>query len=338
MMSYFFIGILLVAVELIFFRVADIVRIIDRPNRRSSHSDTTIRGGGIIFLVGAWAWFIYKILIHGIIGFNMYDDGYLWFLVGLTAISLISLADDVEPVPNNLRLLVHFASMMCCFVQLGFWSEDLWWAIAPALIVAVGIINGFNFMDGINGITGGYSLAVLIPLMFLNYDMKFIDQRLLIITSIRVLVFCMFNFRTHARCFAGDVGAISIAFIIMFALGSLMVKTGELTYLLFLVIYGVDSVLTIVHRIMLHEDLGVAHRKHAYQLMVNELKMKHTTVSTIYTVVQLAVSFGFIYLCPDTHDARRIYFAIASLVFGLLYIAFMRRYYHLHAEYLASKG
>ena len=91
-----------------------------------------------------------------------------------------------------------------------------------------------------------------------------------------------------------------------------------------------------MHRIMLHEHLGQAHRKHAYQLMANELGMSHVVVSLIYMVVQLAVSLGFIYLCPDTVVAHWVYFVVAAVVLGLAYVVFMRKYYHLHEEYLAS--
>ena len=101
-------------------------------------------------------------------------------------------------------------------------------------------------------------------------------------------------------------------------------------------IYGVDGVLTICHRIMLHENLGQAHRKHAYQLMANELKLPHVVVSTIYMVLQLVVSLVAIYIIPDTIAAHWIYLVSSSLIMGLAYILFKMKYYHLHEEYLAS--
>ena len=177
-------------------------------------------------------------------------------MAGLTAICAVSFADDVHSVPNVWRLLVQFASMLLMFVDLGFISVELWWAVVPALIVCVGIINAYNFMDGINGITGAYSLAVLIPLAVLNHRYGFVDPSLLYVTGLSVLVFCFFNFRKRARCFAGDVGSVGIAFIILFALGRLIAATGDIQYLLLLGVYGVDTVLTIMHRILLHEHLG----------------------------------------------------------------------------------
>ena len=193
-------------------------------------------------------------------------------------------------------------------------------------------------MDGINGITAGYSLAVLIPLVLLNRDMDFVEQSLIILTILASLVFCIFNFRPKgkAKCFAGDVGSIGIAYIMLFLLGNVIIKTGDITWLIFLLVYGVDGCLTIAHRIMLHEDLGEAHRKHAYQIMANELKIGHVKVASLYMVVQFVISLGFIYLCPDTVFAHWLYLVGVLAVLAIVYILFMKKYYHLHEEYLIS--
>lgn len=193
-------------------------------------------------------------------------------------------------------------------------------------------------MDGINGITAGYSLAVLIPLALVNMNSVFVEQSLIISTILALLVFCIFNFRPKgkAKCFAGDVGSIGIAFIMLFLLGNVIIKTGDITWLIFLLVYGVDGCLTIAHRIMLHEDLGEAHRKHVYQIMANELRIGHVKVSSVYTVLQLVISFGFIYFCPNTMFAHWVYLISALTVLAIVYVLFMRKYYHLHEEYLAS--
>ena len=172
----------------------------------------------------------------------------------------------------------------------------------------------------------------------LNKKGGFVDQSLVIVSILSVLVFCIFNFRPKgkAKCFAGDVGSIGIAFIMLFLIGKVIIATGDLTYLVFLLVYGVDGCLTICHRILLHENLGEAHRKHAYQLMANELKIGHVTVSLIYMALQMAVSLGFIYLCPNTTMAHWVYLVVALIVLAIAYILFKKKYYHLHEEYLAS--
>lgn len=321
-MIYTIIFILLLFVELLYFRIADKFNIIDKPNLRSSHTSITLRGGGIISLIGAWIYCAF---------FGMQ---YTWFMVGLTLIAGISFIDDVHSVKNSLRLVIHFVAMLLLFNQIGLLHFDYWYIIIVALIVCVGIINAYNFMDGINGITGGYSLAVVIPIIIINHNEAFIDNNLLYVTVLSLVVFCVFNFRKRAKCFAGDVGSVGIAFIILFALGCLMFKTGDLSYIVFLALYGIDSVLTIFHRIMLHEHLGEAHRKHAYQLMANELKIPHTIVATVYSVLQVAISLVFIYI-PINHY---VYAAIVFILLAVAYVAFMKKYYHLHEEYLKSKS
>lgn len=219
-----------------------------------------------------------------------------------------------------------------------------------ALFVCVGATNVINFMDGINGITGGYSLAVLIPLALINGERLMINESLVVVTILSVLVFCIFNFRPKgkAKCFAGDVGSIGIAFILLFLIGRVIIATGDVTYLIFLLVYGVDGCLTICHRIMLHENLGEAHRKHAYQLMANELKMSHVTVSLIYMGLQLVVSLGFIGMTWVMNDndnyneyivvAHWVYLIVALVVLAVAYVLFKKKYYHLHEEYLRSIG
>lgn len=203
--------------------------------------------------------------------------------------------------------------------------------------MCVGITNVYNFMDGINGINGGYTLAVLLPLAWMNSKLAFVDQRLIIVALLADLVFCFFNYRPKgkAKCFAGDVGSIASAFIVIYVLGKLILATGDFMYIVFLVVYGVDSVLTICHRIMLHENLGKVHRKHAYQLMANELGLEHTVVSTFYVMLQLAISAGII-LIPDTAAWHWGYLIAVLLVLCVCYLLFMKKYYHLHEEYLRS--
>ena len=326
-----------------YFRIADKCNIIDKPNQRSSHSTIVLRGGGIIFLIGAWVWSLF-------FGFD-----YPWFLAGLTLVAGVSFVDDIHSLPDSVRLVAQFAAAAMAFYQLDILHWEMWWIVLVALIVYVGATNVINFMDGINGITAGYALAVLVPLGLLNTnyhelamnlatnyssvfssDGVFVDQSLIVASIIAALVFCIFNFRPKgkAKCFAGDVGSIGIAFIMLFLLGNVIIKTEDITWLIFLLVYGVDGCLTIVHRIMLHENLGEAHRKHAYQIMANELKIGHVKVTLLYMAMQLAVSLGFIYLCPNTALYHWMYLIGALAVLAVAYVLFMKKYYHLHEEYL----
>ena len=273
-------------------------------------------------------------------------DVYPWFLAAVTLAAGVSFIDDVHSLPDSVRLVVQFIAMGLMFYQLDMIHANLWWAVILALIVCVGATNIYNFMDGINGITAGYSLAVLVPLLLVNEipgqagnDVGgFVETSFIVVTILSVLVFSYFNFRpkNKAKCFAGDVGSVGIAFILLFMIGSLIMKTGDITWLIFLIVYGVDGCCTIVHRIMLHEHLGEAHRKHAYQIMANELKMSHVTVSLIYMAIQMVISLVMVYLIPNTMVAHWVYLLAVTVVLVGAYVLFMKKYYHLHEEYLKN--
>lgn len=325
-LKYLAIAILLLIAELVYFSIAGHFNIIDKPNERSSHSKIVLRGGGIIFLIGAWVW-------SAFFGFQ-----YPWFLVAVTLAAGISFVDDIHSLPDSIRLVVQFVAMGLMFYQLDMLHPSMWWAVILALIVCVGATNIYNFMDGINGITAGYSLAVLVPLLLAELREEFVENSFIIVTILSVLVFSYFNFRpkNKAKCFAGDVGSVGIAFILLFAIGRLIMKTGDITWLIFLIVYGVDGCCTIVHRIMLHEHLGEAHRKHAYQIMANELGMSHVVVSLVYMGIQFVISLVMVYLIPNTVMAHWFYLVAIGALLVCAYVLFMKKYYHLHEEYLKS--
>ena len=322
MMYYLIILVLLFLAELFYFKVADNYNIIDKPNERSSHTRITLRGGGVIFYFGALVYFLTS-------GFE-----YPWFMLALTFVAIISFIDDIRSTSQKLRLVFHFSAMALMFYQWGLFSLSWWWIII-ALIICIGIINAYNFMDGINGITGGYSLVVLLSLAYINEEVTpFVEQDLIYTVIMSVLVFCFFNFRKKARCFAGDVGSVSIAFILLFLLGKLIIQTGDFSWIILLSVYGVDSVLTIFHRLMLHENIGLPHRKHLYQLMANELRIPHVAVSVIYMVLQFLIVAGLLWLPVD----HWVYFFTVIGGLAVIYIICMYRYYPLHETYLKQQN
>jgi UDP-N-acetylmuramyl pentapeptide phosphotransferase/UDP-N-acetylglucosamine-1-phosphate transferase len=312
-MLYLLAAILLLVIELAYFKLANRLNIIDKPNERSSHTRITLRGGGVIFYAGVLLYFL-------LFGFD-----YPWFFAGLSLIAAISLADDIKPQSSRLRLGVHFAAMLLMFNQWGLYEQP-WYFWLVALVFCTGVLNAYNFMDGINGITGGYSLVVVGALWYINTHLVvFVDNNLLYVLLMAIGIFNVFNFRTKAVCFAGDVGAISIAFTIVFLLGLLILRTGHFSYILLLALYGVDTILTIIHRLMLRENIFQAHRKHLFQLMANELKIPHVVVSLVYMLLQALVSFGLIMTSFKYEFA-----AVMVVLFVVVYVVFMKKYYRLH--------
>lgn len=313
-MYYFIILALLFVTEFFYFRIADKFNVIDKPNERSSHTRITLRGGGVIFYFGTLVFFLTNHL------------EYPWFVFGLTLITIISFVDDVRSTSQGLRLVFHLIAMALLFYQWELFSLSWWWIIV-ALIFCTGIINAYNFMDGINGIIGGYSLIILTALAYVNSEIvTFVEPTLIYTVLCSVLVFCFFNFRKKAKCFAGDVGSVSIAFILLFLIGKLIIRTEDFSWIILLVVYGVDSVLTIIHRLMLHENIGLPHRKHMYQLMANELKMPHVIVSLIYMAVQAVVIIGYI----ECLEHGYIFLLCTVLLLSFIYIWFMRKFFRLH--------
>ncbi|WP_185218505.1 MraY family glycosyltransferase [Sphingobacterium mizutaii] len=306
-MIYLVILIILFILEILYFKVADRFNIIDKPNERSSHTLVTLRGGGIIFYFAAIIYFIWS-------GLN-----YPWFFLGLTLMSTVSFLDDIFTLSNRIRLIIHFTSVLLMAYELNVF-EMPWYFLLITFLIVVGVINAYNFMDGINGITACYSLSVGSLLMIVNNDVNFVDQNLLSFTMLGVLVFAFFNFRNKAKAFAGDVGSVSIAFILIFALGALIIKTGNFIYILFLLIYGLDSVWTIIRRLYLRENIFEAHRSHLYQYLGNEAGKSKLIISFGYGIIQFIVGILIIFISNLNIMAQIVFSLIIIFVLSVLYI------------------
>ena len=263
---------------LFYFRLAVQFKIIDKPNQRSSHSRITIRGGGIVFPIA--------LLLHALVsGFQ-----YPLFTSGLMLISFVSFYDDLRPLSNKIRLLVHLIAVSLMFIQTDLLNYPVW-IIIPVYILVVGTINAYNFMDGINGIMGAYSLITILSLYFINeYHIPFVINEWMIVSAMALLVFNFFNFRKKAKCFAGDVGSVSMAYIIIFFLLLLIIKSGDFKYIGLLLFYGLDAVSTIIFRLARRENIFEAHRSHFYQYLANVKGWPHLGVSALYMLVQIMVN------------------------------------------------
>ena len=290
---YFAVFLVLFVLELLYFRIADKFNIIDKPNHRSSHTQITLRGGGIIFPIAFVLYFVMSIIHRK----EWFVPEQFWsFGLGLFLLSAISFLDDILDLSTKLRLVFHFLSVVLLIYFLGLWNVLPFWLLPIVFIFIIGVLNAYNFMDGINGITGLYSFVILSTLYYINqYKIIFTDVNFIIYPVLASLVFLFFNFRIKAKCFAGDVGSMSIAFWVLALLGALVIKTKDFTYFLFLGVYGIEVISTILQRIKLKENIFEAHRHHLYQLLVNQMKWSHLLVSTMYGVIQLLINFSIIY-------------------------------------------
>nr|WP_221433476.1 glycosyltransferase family 4 protein [Flavobacterium nitrogenifigens] len=293
-------------IMLLYFKVADRFNIIDKPNQRSSHTEVTLRGGGIIFWFSALLYFVQHIQTN------------YFFFTGITLVSLVSFWDDIQSLSNKIRISIHFLSITLIFFDLGLFSLFPIWGIAIAYVLAIGLINAYNFMDGINGITGLYTLAVMGSLLYVNTKLQlFTDGSFIKYAMIASLIFLFFNYRKKAKCFAGDVGSIAIAFWVIYLVLKLVLVTESIIWLLFLAVYGVDAICTIIHRLYLKQNIFEAHRLHFYQILSNEYKMQHRLVALIYGLTQVAISFLVVSLYQKINDG--IIFLIIILPLLIIY-------------------
>ncbi|PQJ21087.1 glycosyltransferase family 4 protein [Tenacibaculum sp. SG-28] len=271
------ITIVLYSSSVLYIRFADKYNIIDKPNHRSSHTIPTIRGGGILFYVAILLYFF-------ISGFQ-----YPYFVLGVSLIAIVSFVDDIITLSSNLRLPFQFIAVGLCIYQIGISIDDLF-IFLPLLIVGVGFINIYNFMDGINGITGLYSVVTLVLFYFINLQEDILDARLNLYVLMSVIIFGFYNFRTKARMFSGDIGSISIAIVVFFTGVILIKELNAPILILSMLLYGTDSILTLIYRKSIGEKITEPHRKHIYQKMVHELKLSHMKVSMVYALLQILIN------------------------------------------------
>ena len=283
----------------LYFRIAKRYEIVDKPNKRSSHLEPTLRGGGIIFPI---LFFVMNLVLFA------FDRGSvnLWFLLGLLLIAGISFWDDVKTLSPMIRVLFHITSVGLMFWQTGLLELNIL-TIVVGFILVIGSINAYNFMDGINGITTLYSMVAVGTICFLMPEMN------LEFVMVALLIFSFYNIRKCAVCFSGDVGSVSLSYIIAFCICQLIVDTQNVKWILLLGVYGIDSVATILYRLKRSENIFKPHRTHLYQYLANEIGVSHVGVSMIYALSQLALNVVVI-----QHG-----FSMGLLAFGVLALVYL---------------
>ncbi|QIH39507.1 glycosyltransferase family 4 protein [Flavobacterium sp. Sr18] len=279
-MTYIALIILLVGIELIYFKIADTYNIIDKPNSRSSHTSITLRGGGIIFPIAISIAFLL---------------GYVSWAVTLAVVlvAIVSFIDDIKPLSQLPRFISHVIAVGLVFYELHLFYEPLW-LLPVVFVLLIGWVNAFNFMDGINGITVLYALAAIATFSFLPINEASLP--LLITMGLSCLAFGIFNVRKKAKTFAGDVGSISMALFLGYFMIKTIIDSGQLGYILFFSVYGIDAIITIISRLLKKENIFQPHRSHLYQYLANEMGYSHILVAFIYAGFQLIINGLVIYM------------------------------------------
>ena len=306
-MEYLIISILLVICAIVYLKLATKFNIVDNPNFRSSHTTPTIRGGGILFYIAVLCYFVAS-------GFEA-----PYFVIGVSAIAIVSFLDDILTLSAKLRLPFQFLAIGLVLYQLHVFDMPLL-VVALTAVVGVAFINVFNFMDGINGITGMYSIAVLGALFVLNALEQLAYTQLLGYVLLSVVVFGFYNFRKKARMFAGDVGSISLAVVIFYVGLGIGMELEAPVVILLLAVYGIDGGLTILYRLFIGEHIMEPHRHHIYQKLVDVLKWSHLKVSFVYMMLQLAVA-GIVLVTYQLSVFKQVGIVIVVLlVLSVMYV------------------
>lgn len=280
--------IILLACELIYFRIARHYRIGDKVTSRSSHKRYSLTGGGIIFSIAALIFYIYNqsaLPLH-------FDK----MLIGAGVLAVISFADDIRNMSPNIRLVIQTIIVAMTFMFLLQWGYIDIFIIT--LVCGVGFINAYNFMDGINGITAGYSLVTLGTLYYCFSLTPGVPLPFIGILIVATVIFAFFNFRKKAVCFAGDVGSIVMGFFILYMMIELILVRCNATCIVFLLVYGIDTVYTIFQRLFMGENILQPHRHHLYQVFANQWHIPHYRVSIGYASTQLLINVIY-FLIPE---------------------------------------
>jgi len=146
-------------------------------------------------------------------------------------------------------------------------------------------------------------------LLAINEYMPVFDEILIRYIVLSILVFLIFNLRKKAFMFAGDIGSISLAYLMIYFLVQWFLASNNWTIFLLLLIYGADSLLTLVHRLIRGENVALPHRTHLYQIFANQLKVDHVIVTLVYALLQLTINMIF-YILPQSYPTTTVAFAM----------------------------
>jgi len=247
----------------------------------------------------------------------------LYFLTGFALICGINFRDNTSYLTTGIRLFVQFVAIGLILFDLDVYYLFPWWLALTACIVCVGIINAYHTMDGIKGMTGLYSLVILVCLQYVNQNIiSFVHPDFIIFTILACVVFLFSNAGNPAKCFAGNVGSIGIAFCIVVLLLRLILETDDIIWILFLAVYGVDMICKTIHRIYLKQNIFKPRQIHC-QVWGEKTKWSYLWMPVIYAVIQLIVCIVVTYFRKRIPEIM-----LFSTLLGLLTVLYVLKFQH----------
>jgi UDP-N-acetylmuramyl pentapeptide phosphotransferase/UDP-N-acetylglucosamine-1-phosphate transferase len=300
-------------------RVALQRHILDHPNERSSHSIPTPRGGGLAIVLLTLA----TVLVYGFV--NGFPRQSVAFMISGTILALLGWQDDVRSLSPKVRFPIQFAAIAIAMLGMG-WFESVtipvfgvwhlgWLGIPITFLWILGLINAYNFMDGIDGIAGGVALAAGLGWLVLSTSFGGFENSLAFWLALAIAAASL-GFLGHnwppARIFMGDVGSTFLGFT--FAVLPLMSAPRGGDALMFgtaiLWTFIMDAGITFLRRAARRENVFAAHRTHLYQRLVIS-GIKPVFVSSLFVALTLlgaGLSLAW---------ARGIHSVAPFIIFGL---------------------
>lgn len=312
--NFFLLVLITVVISLAFFvyrKLALFWNIVSVPDERSAHHQPVIQGAGIIFMVVIW---VYYVLLQQI---------ELAFLIPVSLICMIGFWDDVQPLPIGLRLSVQIIAI-AIFLLWNYPAFNI--TILTIGLLLLGGVNAFNFMDGINGMLGGYSLATLVSLILINTFFHFAHMEFLFLLLISVLLFTIFNFRKTPLFFAGDAGSLILGFILMVLTINLISTSGAIIWILLLSVFGIDVGMTLLRRVLKRKNILKPHREHLYEILFHRSDMSALQICGFYILIQVLIN---IFICVAFYALNWPVIWIFSAVFVVLtglYFILLRKF------------
>lgn len=262
----------------------------DVPNARSSHSEMTPRGGGIAVIIG--------IVLAAAIWLSVVPDMLAGLaLTGAAMLAAVSWIDDRRNggLPARVRLAAQALAILAVLMFLpaemrilGDWLP-LWLERLACFLAWLWFTNLFNFMDGINGITGlemvsiGIGIAVTIAASGLAGS----GAGLGLIVAGAGLGFLPWNWN-RAKVFLGDVGSVPAGFLIGWLLLDMALKGHWAAALILPMYYWLDATATLLRRLFNGERVWEAHRSHFYQQGARKLG-SHVQVARRIAILNLGL-------------------------------------------------
>ncbi len=311
------------------FMIIKHIKIVDTPNKRSSHNKPTPTIGGVAIVV---TFFLGMGIIYFVADETMITSKYFaGYTFSSLLIASIAFYDDYKQKSALFRLIAQIVAVIVVMsfgivitsIDVPFLAKSLptiiSWSITFLWIL--GLTNAYNFMDGLHGMAGGNALIAAMFFGIISFSQGSNFAYIVCVVLIAgTSGFLVFNF-PKGKLFMGDVGSmfLGFSFATLAIISSLYdnAHTSLLVIPLLLFHFIYDTVFTFTRRFFRKENVFQAHRTHLYQLF-NQLGYSHTTVTLFYWSVAFSQGLGA-YLLVNIAGLQRLIVFIPFLLFQIIY-------------------